>query len=120
MTENAAPEGPFRVDSAGGMTIEWDVPIVADDGNVLRADVFRPAAPGSYPVILTYGPYGKGKRLTAHVADGPVLQAGPRLDPPEPSRPGRRRPLDLGCHRRLRGHDQMSMFPGKAAYAARD
>jgi predicted acyl esterase len=51
------------------MTIEWDVPIVADDGNVLRADVFRPAAPGSYPVILTYGPYGKGKPFQEYQAD---------------------------------------------------
>jgi len=27
---------------------------------VLRADVFRPVAEGRYPVILSYGPYGKG------------------------------------------------------------
>jgi uncharacterized protein len=39
--------------------IDWDVPLAVDDGLVLRADVFRPAAPGRYPVILTYGPYGK-------------------------------------------------------------
>ena len=31
-----------------------------DDGLVLRADVFRPVAEGRYPVILSYGPYGKG------------------------------------------------------------
>jgi uncharacterized protein len=40
--------------------IDWDVPIRMDDGLVLRADVFRPAAEGRYPVILSYGPYGKG------------------------------------------------------------
>jgi hypothetical protein len=40
--------------------IEWDVPIAMDDGIVLRADVFRPEAEGRYPVILSYGPYGKG------------------------------------------------------------
>jgi predicted acyl esterase len=39
--------------------IDWDVPITVDDGLVLRADVFRPAAPGRYPVLLSYGPYGK-------------------------------------------------------------
>ena len=33
--------------------------ITMDDGNVLRADVFRPMAEGRYPVIMTYGPYGK-------------------------------------------------------------
>jgi predicted acyl esterase len=42
------------------MQIEWDVPIEMDDGIVLRADVFRPLTPGRYPVILSYGPYGKG------------------------------------------------------------
>ena len=43
-----------------GMRIDWDVPISMDDGLVLRADVFRPVAEGAYPVIMTYGPYGKG------------------------------------------------------------
>src|SRR6202049_4637266 len=43
-----------------GMRIDWDVPIVMDDGLVLRADVFRPVKDGRYPVILTYGPYAKG------------------------------------------------------------
>jgi uncharacterized protein len=42
------------------MRIDWDVPIPMDDGVVLRADVFAPAAPGRYPVLLTYGPYAKG------------------------------------------------------------
>jgi predicted acyl esterase len=42
------------------MIIDWDVPIPMDDGVVLRADVFRPAEPGSYPVVLSHGPYGKG------------------------------------------------------------
>ena len=43
-----------------GMRIYWDVPIAMDDGLVLRADVFRPAAEGRYPAILTYDPYAKG------------------------------------------------------------
>ena len=43
-----------------GMLIDWDVPITMDDGTILRADIFRPAAPGRYPVLLSYGPYGKG------------------------------------------------------------
>jgi predicted acyl esterase len=42
------------------MKIDWDAPVVMDDGLTLRADVFRPEAEGRYPVILTYGPYGKG------------------------------------------------------------
>ena len=43
-----------------GMRIDWDAPIAMEDGVVLRADVFRPDRPGKFPVLLTYGPYGKG------------------------------------------------------------
>jgi hypothetical protein len=43
-----------------GMQIEWDAPIEMDDGVVLRADVFRPAGDGKFPVVLSYGPYAKG------------------------------------------------------------
>jgi uncharacterized protein len=49
-----------------GMLIDWDVPIVMDDGVVLRADVYRPPAEGRYPVIMTLGPYGK----QLHFEDG--------------------------------------------------
>ena len=42
------------------MRIDWDVPIRMDDGLLLRADLFRPIADGRYPVLMTYGPYGKG------------------------------------------------------------
>jgi uncharacterized protein len=42
------------------MRIVYDAPIAMDDGVVLYADVYLPQAPGRYPVILSYGPYGKG------------------------------------------------------------
>jgi len=42
------------------MLIDWDVPVAVRDGNVLRADVFRPDQPGRYPVLMTHGPYAKG------------------------------------------------------------
>ena len=42
-----------------GMRIDWDLPITMDDGLVLRADVYRPVKEGRYPVIMSYGPYGK-------------------------------------------------------------
>jgi predicted acyl esterase len=51
------------------MMIERDVPVPADDGVVLRADVFRPDGPGRYPVILTYGPYAKGLAFQEAYAD---------------------------------------------------
>ena len=41
------------------MQIDWDVGVPMDDGNILRADVFRPPE-GQHPVILSYGPYAKG------------------------------------------------------------
>src|SRR4051794_7333215 len=42
-----------------GMRIDWDMPIEMDDGLVVRADIFRPVKKGRYPVLLSYGPYGK-------------------------------------------------------------
>ncbi|MCB1391079.1 MAG: CocE/NonD family hydrolase [Rhodobacteraceae bacterium] len=36
-----------------------DVPVPMSDGNVLRANVFLPKAPGRYPVVLSHGIYGK-------------------------------------------------------------
>jgi predicted acyl esterase len=49
-----------------GMLIDWDMPIVMDDGVTLRADIYRPPAEGTYPVIMTLGPYGK----QLHFEDG--------------------------------------------------
>ena len=49
-----------RSEVRDNMRIDWDVPIVMDDGLVLRADVYRPVKEGRYPVILSYGPYAKG------------------------------------------------------------
>jgi len=43
-----------------GMLIEWDASIPTRDGLALKADIFRPTTPGRYPVLMTYGPYGKG------------------------------------------------------------
>ena len=50
----------YKSEVRDGMKIEWDVPIRMDDGVVLRADIYRPVADGKFPVIVSYGPYGKG------------------------------------------------------------
>jgi predicted acyl esterase len=42
--------------------IERDVDIQADDGVVLRGDVFRPDDATPVPAVMTLGPYGKGVR----------------------------------------------------------
>jgi predicted acyl esterase len=50
----------YKSEVRDGMRIDWDVPIAMDDGNVLRADVYRPVSDGRYPALVSYGPYGKG------------------------------------------------------------
>jgi uncharacterized protein len=42
-----------------GVTVEHDVPARMRDGVTLYADVYRPAKPGRYPVILFRHPYDK-------------------------------------------------------------
>ena len=54
------PGNPRKSELRDGMQVDWDVSIPARDGLVLKADVFRPPTKGKYPVIMTYGPYGKG------------------------------------------------------------
>ena len=39
--------------------IALDVPVPMRDGTVLRADVYRPAGDGTYPVVVSRGPYDK-------------------------------------------------------------
>ena len=63
------------------MSIAWDVPITTTAGNVVHADVFRPAGSGRYPVIMNHGVYGKGlaidrfrSRMVAHLAAHPLLE----------------------------------------------
>lgn len=47
------------MDASAGLIHDKDVAVPVRDGTVLRADVFRPAADGRHPVIMTHGPYGK-------------------------------------------------------------
>jgi predicted acyl esterase len=59
-------DNQHKIEDRDGMRVEWDAPIPMPDGVVLRADIFRPADDGKYPVILHYGPYAKG----LHFEDG--------------------------------------------------
>jgi uncharacterized protein len=43
------------------MKIEKDVDIPMRDGTILKADVFRPDAPGTFPVLMNMGIYQKDK-----------------------------------------------------------
>lgn len=42
-----------------GIIVEENVPVPMRDGVILRANVFRPDAPGTFPALLTRTPYGK-------------------------------------------------------------
>ena len=44
---------------AYAVTVEHGVAVTMRDGTVLRADIYRPAAPGRFPVLLTRTPYDK-------------------------------------------------------------
>ena len=41
------------------MRVETNIPIPMRDGAILRANVYRPEAEGRFPILMTFGPYGK-------------------------------------------------------------
>ncbi|GEC10360.1 hypothetical protein SSP24_80150 [Streptomyces spinoverrucosus] len=43
------------------MRCDKDTPVTMADGTMLRVDVYRPAGPGPFPVILSAHPYGKDR-----------------------------------------------------------
>jgi predicted acyl esterase len=47
---------------ASRVLIDKDVPMTTRDGVTLRADVYRPDAPGRFPVLLSRLPYDKNLR----------------------------------------------------------
>src|SRR5947199_1420882 len=51
------------------VTIDFDVPAKMRDGITLRANVFRPAGEGKWPVLLTRLPYGKDFPTGSSVLD---------------------------------------------------
>ena len=56
---------------------EFDVPATMRDGTVLRANVYRPAGEGKWPVLLTRLPYGKDFPLGTSVLEpGQVARRG--------------------------------------------
>lgn len=52
------------------MALDKDVEIALSDGALLRADVYRPEAAGRYPVLMTYGPYGKDSHIGQFMGEG--------------------------------------------------
>ncbi len=53
------------------MRVEQDVMVPMRDGVRLAADIYRPDADGTYPVLLALSPYGKGKQALQRIAQPP-------------------------------------------------
>ncbi|GCE19880.1 CocE/NonD family hydrolase [Dictyobacter kobayashii] len=66
----------MSVQSGLSVTIEFDVPAQMRDGVTLRANIYRPAGEGQWPVLLTRLPYGKDLPGAAGVLD--AVQAARR------------------------------------------
>ena len=83
------------------LVFEKDVAIEMNDGNLLRANVFRPRAYGDahsrYPVILAHGVYGKD----IHFADG----YKPQTREVDENRAGRRQGFVVGDRMPVVGDD---------------
>jgi len=56
---NAGANAIRTVHELDTMIFEKNVDIPLKDGGLCRGNVYKPKAPGKYPVIMTYGPYGK-------------------------------------------------------------
>jgi putative CocE/NonD family hydrolase len=63
-----------RTEKTRGMVIEYDVAVPMRDGAVIYVDVYRPDAPGTYPPLIGWGPYGKhGHILYSHLGNTGLL-----------------------------------------------
>jgi uncharacterized protein len=59
------------------ITVDFDVPARMRDGTTLRANIYRPAGEGRWPILLTRLPYGKDFPLGSSVLDpGQVARRG--------------------------------------------
>jgi putative CocE/NonD family hydrolase len=61
----AAAAAPAPAGQPAGVRLEKNVEARMRDGVILRADVYRPPAPGRYPVLLQRTPYSKNDRDAA-------------------------------------------------------
>src|ERR1051326_7032605 len=59
--DRAAPSqpGPRARPRPAPMILDRDAEIPMRDGARLRANIYRPDGPGQFPVLMTFGPYGK-------------------------------------------------------------
>lgn len=62
--------------TVNGITIDLDVPVPMRDGTVLRADVYRPASEGRFPILLSRSPYDKSMLMEGALAFKNAVRAG--------------------------------------------
>jgi uncharacterized protein len=63
-----------------GIAVDWDIDIPMRDGTVLRANIFRPAGEGRFPIVMSAHPYGKD-RIPAKTRSGRGVNFQYRLFP---------------------------------------
>jgi uncharacterized protein len=61
-----------RTEKAKGMVIERDVAVTMQDGIKIYVDIFRPEKKGKYPVLVSWGPYGKHGRSPLYAPSADV------------------------------------------------
>lgn len=54
------------------MQLDKDIDIPMRDGALLKADLYRPKAAGKFPVLMTFGPYGKDVPLAEFMEEAKV------------------------------------------------
>ena len=70
----AGASGILASSSAFAIQLERNVAVPMRDGVVLRADVYRPDEPGSYPVLVLRTPYNKdGGKMDSYVQAGYIV-----------------------------------------------
>ncbi|SDS57530.1 CocE/NonD family hydrolase [Bradyrhizobium canariense] len=80
---DAVPHAHEEIMLKGGRTMIYDqnVAVTLRDGHVVYANVFRPKQPGTYPVVMAQGPYGKDATFQEAYASGwaQLLKANPEI-----------------------------------------
>ena len=76
--EGSVPAGEADTtgDRIGEIIVEQDVAVPMRDGVVLRADVYRPAGPGPFPVLVYRTPYGKAAAAESYDTHSRAVERG--------------------------------------------
>ncbi len=76
VTACARPAGDDGGQATADIVIEKDVAVPMRDGVVLRADVYRPAGDGPFPVLVYRTPYGKHEAVQSYQTHRRAVERG--------------------------------------------